>query len=654
MGTPNHRMSNSSLRGHRRKGIGPQPTSPLEDGRSRRTPSPRPATERVHQSLWSPSGPYLLAAIWVALGIGSPGLSAQTGEDTTAAKGEASPLEQVYKDRIANLQDSLFITRERLDASTFAFTGMKVQLQAMNDSLMLERGLSGQLTDSLTGRLGALTDSLASAGQHAMAQDSLIDSLMTLVAASQSHLETASLAEDVYADSISTIRQALDSLRLELAAGEERMTGMYEQMKEALAGESMNTSEEEALLAYLQGLDAYRASGGRLSRRSRKKAEEQINTYRISEINAYLERYAPAGHTPEALNLLGNIYVKMGAVELGILTYIKTLFLFPGSSAASEAENLLEGLVKKNTELERLFREVALVPDSTDVGSEEFHLYFNYLSHLQDISRPTAKTRFIEEARQFLGAYPGSVQADQIHLWMAEAAHTLGNYHDEILTYMKIRALYTSSALIPRVVLALAKVTTENVKDPAGGAKYYGQFVAEFPTHDEAPAALYRQAELSERELKDYAQAGTLYALLADSYPQNELAPAGLLRRAQLLNSQMSSPTGAVTAYQNLLDRYGARSPEYGINALLGMATISHRLRQNDEAIAYYMDIHQRYPDAKEAVESILKAADIYQKEDENIDAAIHTLQVITTKYPNHKSSKSAQRRIDRMEKKRK
>jgi TolA-binding protein len=107
-----------------------------------------------------------------------------------------------------------------------------------------------------------------------------------------------------------------------------------------------------------------------------------------------------------------------------------------------------------------------------------------------------------------------------------------------------------------------------------------------------------------------------------------------------------------LAVYNELLTNYG-EDPASGIPALEGMASISQENRQYDAAVAFYLDIHQRYPEETDrAVNAILVAAEIYESDLKNIDATIHTLHIVLDNYPEHSSIKSVQRQVQKLQKK--
>ncbi|UCD38586.1 MAG: hypothetical protein JSW54_03655, partial [Fidelibacterota bacterium] len=583
-------------------------------------------------------------------------------------------LEQVYEHRISLLQDSLFLTHEQLDAATFIVQQLEQRADTLADSLALAGNQLRQLADSLFQmsvlydravienrqnlvRLSALGDSLARSFQRENELRALNDSLLIILARTQTYLATTISAQQVYSDTATILRNTLDSLQQALLAAEQRVTGMYEQFKAAPLSPEATTVDsvtDERFVNYLQLLADYRLEATGLVRRLQARGEdEEIYTYKLDEFRQYLTQVALLGHTPDALNLLAETYVEQDDAIRGTLAYLQTLFIYPETEAGLQAMDQLEELVERNEALGKLYYEVALNPDSVNVSDEEFYRFLNYLDHIRKLPNATAREWFIKEAQRFLAMYPGLVQADEVLVWIARAHHAQEQYHNEILTYAKIRLLYPYSAFIPQTTFAMAEVTTNDLGEYATGAVRYARFREEFPYHEKAPAALLAEAAIYENELKDYQRAGDLYRELADTYSEDLLAPVSLFRYAELLHLRLTSPTGALAVYEEILTHYG-QEPETGIPALEGLALISMQMRQYDAAVVYYLDIHQRYPQAQErAVAAILQAADIYESELENIDAAIHTLHLILDNYPDYPNIRSVQRQVQKLQKRR-
>lgn len=613
------------------------------------------------------------AMLWVLLEI-SGSLTAQETGDGAPSPSTPSLLEEVYEHRISLLEDSLFTYKEQLEAAKFMVQQSEQRVRTYADSVALVQGQAKQLADNLS-RLFILHDRLVSENRQNQARlsalsDSMVqsywreqlliersDSLMVILDATQQHLASASNTQGAYSDSIAVLRQALAAIREDLTVSEANLSGIYEQMGSALAGTDgaeLDAAADERFFRYLADVKHYKVEVRGLARLfPRWAGKDDLADYKLSELNEYLAWVALQGHTPNALNFLAQTYLEQGDEIRGTLTYLKSLFIYPDTEAGHYARTQVEDLVERSSDEGRLFYEVALNPDSMNVGEEPFYRYLHYLDHIRALRNDTAREWFIMEAHHFLSLYPDVFQADRLLFWVGQSYHGLKAYHRELLTYMKIRTLYPYSSYIPDITFAMAEVTANNLRLNETGAQRYAEFRETFPNHEKAPAALFAEANLYESKMNDYRQAAELYHQLGVSYPESNLAPIGLFRYAALLHQRLASPTEALTAYEDILDDYG-HDPQAGIPALEGMALISKEKRQFDAAVVYYLDIHQRYPEIDErAVTAILEAADIYQSELKNIDAAIHTLHLVLDNYPGYPGIKSVQRRVQRLQKKR-
>ena len=607
------------------------------------------------------------------------GLTAQEPIDTNAAIEGESLLEEVYEDRILLLQDTLFLRQEQLEAANFTRRQLEQSVAGLTDTLGQVQAQLQQAADSLYRvgilydratadnrrhivQLSVLSDSLAYSfhrGQELRSRyDSLLaldDSVMVLLGQAQSDLLVADSLERAFTDTVAALKVMLQGLEGKLFANQEGLSGMYEQLKNALMAvdeEVIDSTTDAQYLAHLRGMTDYKVKSRGFTRLFSGAGGEELARYKLDEFRQYLRWSELRGHTPEALNLLADNYYARGDKVRGALTYLKTVFLYSESEAGLHAQGQLEERLGKDDEIGRLYYEVALNSDSMNIGDEYFYRYLHFLDYVHTLQHIDARRYFLAETQQFLALYPAVFQADQLHVWIAQTYHALGEFHTEILTYMKIRSMYPESEYRPQVTFALAKVTTSDLEMHELGAQRYDDFLVEFPDNERAPAALMAQAQLYETRLKRPKMAADLYRHLADTYQADPLAPAALFGFANLLRNKLASPAGALAVYEEILSTYG-EDRSVGIPALEGLAAISKKTRQYDAAVSYYLDIFQRYPeDNEKAVDGILKAADIYQSDLKNIDAAIHTLHLVLDNYPKYRGYKAVQKRVQKLQKK--
>ncbi|MCH8327219.1 MAG: tetratricopeptide repeat protein [Candidatus Marinimicrobia bacterium] len=585
---------------------------------------------------------------------------------------EKSLLEQVYQSRISLMQDSLFITRERLQAAEFLTSGVSRETAAVRDSLQLAQQTTRQWADSVTSllvladrqqvenslnidRLKSLSDSLTQSYIREQGLSDFNDSLLVLLSQTQDYLSSAAKDETVVSDSLQNLRAALWRLQSSMATNEASISTQMERLQASMmsqGGMSLDTLLENRNLSYLENLVDYRGPRSGIGR-FWGGGGDVLAEFKQEELALYLAQARQEGRADDALNMLAELLISNKAPAQGALAYMKVLFLYPRGDAWTDARTKIVGLVERDSEEGRLLYEIALVPDSMQVGDDLFLRMLHYLDHLRSLNSEVALRWFVDECRSFMALYPGVVQTDQILFWMAQAYERLEEIHRASLTWQKLETLYPASSHLPLALLNLADIASNRLGLPEMGIERYKTFMERYPNHPRAPRALLSQAILYERELKDYHQAGELYRRLADEYPGDPIAPVGLFRYGVLLDDKLGSPAGATLVYEEILRQYGDDS-DLGIPALEKLAHIAYDLDQYDGAIVYYLDIPERYPDADDkCVTAILEAAKIYENNLKNLDAAIHTLHMILDDYPDYPGIKSVQKRVQKLQKKR-
>ena len=588
------------------------------------------------------------------------------------ASTEKSLLEQVYQSRIALMQDSLFITRERLQAAEFLNSDASRQLAQLTDSLTLSRQSTQLWADSVTSlrvlndqqqteislsvdRLMSISDSLTQSYIREQGLSDLNDSLLVLLGQTQDFLGSAGRNESAVSDSLQILRAALRRLQTGMASNEASVATRMEELQSSMlsqGGLSLDTLLESRNLSYLSNLLDYKGPRAGITRFFGR-GRDALAGFKQKELVLYLDQARQAGRADEALNLLAELLIANGSPAQGALAYLKVLFLYPGGAAWTDARTRIVGLVERESEEGLLLYDVALVPDSMKIGRGSFYRTLHYLEHLRSLTSDVALHWFLGECRAFMSLYPGASQTDKILFWMGQAYDRLQENHRASLTLQKLETLYPQSSHLPLALLNMAEISSQRLGLPEEGIQQYQTFLERYPKHAEAPRAMLAQAMLYEEELKDYHQAGALYRRLADDYPGDPVTPVGLFRYGGLLEDRLGSPSGATAIYEEILRFYGS-DPDLGIPALEKLALLAQNLDQYDAAIVYYLDIPERYPESEESsVTAILEAADIYEDNLENLDAAIHTLHMIIDNYAEYGGIKSVQKQVQKLQKKR-
>ena len=487
--------------------IHPHTTAPAQNWAG--SPRRQDAGHRHHRLLWQ-------AAFWLTLTV-PIARDAQQTETPPPDQSGPSLIEEVYEHRISLLQDSLFTSKEQLEAAHFLVQQSERLARAYADSTALFQSQAQQLADSLShllilhdrlaaenrqnlARLSALSDSMVQSYRREQALRQLNDSLMVILGEAREYLDLASDTEGAYSDSIAALRNTLMAIQEKLVASEANLAGIYEQMGGALAAADdaeVDAEADERFIRYLADVINYNVEVRGLSRLfSGGGKGAELTDFKLRELRDYLAWMSLRGHTPDALNLLAQTYLEQDDEIRGTLIYLKTLFIYPDTEAGRYAREEVERLVVRSSDEGRLFYEVVLNPDSMNVGEDYFYRYLHYLDHIRGLGHPTAREWFITEAHHFLSLYPNVFQADKLLLWIGQSYHGLNAYHKELLIYTKIRTLYPHSSYIPDVTFAMAEVTAHDLREYERGAERYAEFREAFPNHAKSPVALFAEAEL--------------------------------------------------------------------------------------------------------------------------------------------------------------
>ncbi|MCH7575757.1 MAG: tetratricopeptide repeat protein [Candidatus Marinimicrobia bacterium] len=569
--------------------------------------------------------------------------------------------------------------RDSLARSTSAGREMEAHfdsLLALQETLVTQLG---QAVDSIAAQVGAMAnlrgeiqhrdslltgvrDSLStSVGREADLQarhdalTALKDSLAASLDQAGRELATADSLEQALTTEINVLEVVFQDFENRLASGEEPLSGIYDQVKTAVIAVEQAAIDAELdtrYLAHLKDLVEYKGKSRGMGRLLAGGGRGVLTRYKMEEFHHYLSWAALRGRTPEALNLLAAEYYGQKDEVRGALTYLKTVFLYAETPAGEFATGRLDEAVKEGSEIARLYRDVALNPDSMKVVNKVVYRYYHYLGNIRRLQHVDARRYFLDEAYQFLSFYPDVYRVDLLHAWTADTYHALGEYHTEILTYLKTRSLFPDSKHRAQITFSLAEVTATDLKNHQLGAERYALFLEEFSEHALAPQALLAQARLYVSNLKQPAKAGELYRRLADSYAGHELAPVALLSYAELLQGKLKLPAEALTVYEELLSDYGD-DQRVGVRALEGLAAVSQKSRQYEKAAGYYLELFKRFPGAADqVVAGLMEAADIYEAKLKNPGEALQSLQLVLSNYPQHKKIKAVQKRVQKLKKK--
>ncbi|MDO9548987.1 MAG: tetratricopeptide repeat protein, partial [Candidatus Marinimicrobia bacterium] len=180
----------------------------------------------------------------------------------------------------------------------------------------------------------------------------------------------------------------------------------------------------------------------------------------------------------------------------------------------------------------------------------------------------------------------------------------------------------------------------------------YYQFTEKFPEDTLAAYAHNRIARIVDLKQQKWEKANAEYQIAADLFlaaDKTELSIEALVRKAVILADQMNLIQDAVTTYSSINERFPGTPGAH--KAIMAAGDLYKRHKQFDAAIAQYMSLYEKYPDAGNVLDALDKTAAVYNSDLGDHDKTVETLNLIITNYPDTKSAGKAQKLLKKLQK---
>ncbi|MDE3057566.1 MAG: tetratricopeptide repeat protein [Bacteroidota bacterium] len=147
-----------------------------------------------------------------------------------------------------------------------------------------------------------------------------------------------------------------------------------------------------------------------------------------------------------------------------------------------------------------------------------------------------------------------------VRLRLGESCTAMKEYRRALDAYAPVIA-YSGTLPEKRLALIRSALASVKLKEYTAAAKFYTQFMGEFPSDKEIPGVLFRTAEIERNFLQDGKKAAALYEEFLLKYEKNKLvddAEFGLGEAYELMHDNVA----AMKAYDDILTQYKS-SPFY-------------------------------------------------------------------------------------------
>ena len=379
---------------------------------------------------------------------------------------------------------------------------------------------------------------------------------------------------------------------------------------------------------------------------------EDIYSFQINELERYIDRFFPAARCDSVQDYLTQLYIRKQEWAKAELSIIKFIFLYPQSPLYEEIKTIRSGIFTT----EKVYKDnadflMSIVSTTPEYPSIE-NRYFKMLELLKDFPDPAVKAMFVNEAQKYLELYPFSEQSATVCFWLANYFADNQRVQSAFITYHRLMIFYPDSPEMPVALYQSARIQEKEFEEFDPAIETYYRFIGQFPDDTLAVSAHNRIAKIADSKQQNWEKAILEYQISADLYfaaGKSDLSTEALMRKAVILADQMNLIQDAVTSYLSIDERFPGTDGAH--KAIVAAGDLFKRHKQFDAAIAQYMSLYEKYPDAANVLDALDKTADIYNSALGNADKTVEILNLIITNYPDSKSAGKAEKLLKKLQK---
>lgn len=379
--------------------------------------------------------------------------------------------------------------------------------------------------------------------------------------------------------------------------------------------------------------------------------DKNLSEFLVSELTQFTLLFPESERTPEAQYLIGKVHQEKGNKLAAFAAFLKTMYLYPGSSWQQESAKEARKIVMEEGAFKDTRTSLLAALDSPGAGATPAERYYDYLKLAATIGRAELCPEFIADTRMFVSRFPEETRLDDVWRWQADFYALQDEYREANLSYLRLDYCCPESPHLPYARYTRGMLLSKNLGDHKQALEVLAQVVANHPQSEFAAAALFSMAEIKQDKTKDYAGALADYRKFADTDQDSIKTAAALLAIAEINANNLKDYTAAIAAYHEIVEKHGGnnRGPQ-----ALEKAGDLYKDKLNDPAKAaeHYAAIAEQYPYDDKATDMLLKAGAVMEDKAKDYKKAIEYYSIILEKFPNHKNANEARKRIEKAQSK--
>ena len=266
----------------------------------------------------------------------------------------------------------------------------------------------------------------------------------------------------------------------------------------------------------------------------------------------------------------------MGALA----AYLKTGFLYPGSSWSKEAGEAARKIITGADPYRRLQDKLLLFVENKNHDSIPANRYYDYLQLLTAIDVASQYDWSQAQFAEFERLFPQDSRLDAVYTWIADLLVKKNKPREAAVGYLRVDYAFPHSPQLAYARYQRGVLLTQELGDHKAAITALEQVVAQHDTSAYAAPALFMLGNIKREKTKDYRGAIADYRRLVDSYPQNDKVMDALFAIGAIQADNLKEYPAAVVAYDEIVEKF--KTDKRGAQAL-------------DEAAKVYKDKLQDY-----------------------------------------------------------
>lgn len=379
--------------------------------------------------------------------------------------------------------------------------------------------------------------------------------------------------------------------------------------------------------------------------------DKNLYAFLIEELNQYAEIFPDEKNTAEVHYLLATVYEAKGDKHETLVSYFKTMYLYPNSTRHEASANAARKIISGEKAFANKQEKLLAVVDGQFGGENTADRYFDYLGFLMELDEPKLYSWTLDESRRFISRFPSDKRVDMVLRWTADVLTKKGDHREAAVSFLKLDYAYPESPLLPYTRYSRAVILYKELGENEKAVEVFTQVATAYPDSDYAGASLFMLGEIKQKKLKDYKGAIADYRKLVDVYPKNAKGVEALLAIADIHADKLAAPADAIAVYDELVEKYAA--DERGLKALEKAGDLYRgKLQDFTKAAEYYAKIAELYPNYEKAPDMLLRAGSLCEDKLKDYKKAVEYYEIILEKFPDHRMTSEAKRRIAKAQEK--